>query len=219
MVLPPADQCDFYELIEAGSPTDPLSSDYCRGGKVVRLPHVQKPLGQFLKKWQFCDLTSVKGQRGKLSWLAQHVVAGPSGPGKNTKLDRFTYAFTYQGGNGHGGARGLAIVPGFGVRAPLTEGWIVPRVTAQWGGGSRTIALDGLYTPSGSRIADWYVAMGAEDPNWAERRFAQEFGLKLRFPSGLGINSLISFRLGYRGALHREVAGGRWVIEGGFGGW
>ncbi len=229
LVVTPPTQCDEYDLVEGAAPKD-HSWEYCRKETdVVQLPPVHKGLRSFLKKWDFCGRTTVKGPEGLGSWLAAHVFSGPEGPGKNTRFDRLTYGYTWRGVNGESsGGHGVTVAGGFGARVPFIGGWLVPRYTILKSDGKATHALDALYAPSASRIVDWYLAFGVDDllgSNGAMTKetgvkMTEEAGVKLRFPSlGFPLNSMMSFRLGYRGPLHRSVSSGRWVFEAGFGGW
>lgn len=221
-----------YALVEAGGE---LTAEYCSGTTVSALADDSGGgLRSLLEKWKFCGRTTVKRERGAGSWIADNLLAGPEGPGDATRRDRFTMAGRWSGGNGWDGLRMVSIVPGFGIRAGmLGGGWFVPRFSVgvescrrSWDvlawvkscGGS----LDVLYTPSGSRIVDWYFAFGRDWwPEPGGSGVVEEMGLKLRFPSWKFsvINSLGSVRFGYRGALHQGVGGGRFVLELGLGGW
>ena len=70
--------------------------------------------------------------------------------------------------------------------------------------------MDAMYTPSGSRIVDWYAATGYESrcEGAGGGCMVEEIGVKIRFPSGLlsVVNSLVGIRFGYRGNLHDQVA-------------
>ncbi|MCL4849597.1 MAG: hypothetical protein KJ066_23840 [Acidobacteria bacterium] len=236
--VPEREAWPSYEIVEAA--TDE-SGAYCEGGRVVTLPHAQRFLAGLLDQWDFCGRTQVKGPRGPKEVFVDRFWAGPSGPMTATRRDRLTLAYIVRGGNG--GVKDHAVtVNGMGaMRLTLSGGWIVPRLHVTWrqrgdaaddaGGEAAGAATSGrrysygadlLYTSSGSRIVDWYVAMGVDGlASGRSNAFVQEVGVKLRFPSGPAswINSLVGVRFGYRGPLHRDLAGGRWVVEAGLGGW
>ena len=141
--------------------------------------------------------------------------------------DRFSWGYSYVAGQGGATAHGVTAAGGFGLGlGSLTGGWLVPRLTLRSESGSWTQSIDALYTPSVSRIVDWYLAVGTDITkdqsagNYTART-VEEFGIKLRvgweplIKHGLGF---INFRLGYRGPLQSGLANGRWVIEFGFGG-
>ena len=202
-----------YVLVEA---TEDSATQYCDGTAVAAT--TDSELMTLLKKWKFCDRTVVQGEKGWGSRLMDRALAGPQGPG-DTLRDRFTVAGRWAGGNGSA-LRGMtSIVPGFGLRlGTLGGGWLVPRLSI----GRYRRSLDALYTPSGSRIVGWYVAVGRD---WTREPsgngLAEELGLRLRFPTGKFsvLNSLAGMRLGYRGHLHTGVQTGRFVLEFGLGGW
>lgn len=149
-----------------------------------------------------------------------------------TRRDGLTIAYIARAGNG-GQSDHAVTVNGMGaMRFALSGGWVVPRAIVAWSsqpddGLPRSarrpsLGADLLYAPSGSRIVDWYVAVGVDGLASAQaNQFVQEAGVKLRFPSGplSWANSLVGLRAGYRGPLHRDLAGGRWVFEAGLGGW
>ena len=211
-----ADRNSYY-LVEAGAG---ISAEYCDDLQVAKLPPDQHQLQVLLGKWNFCDKTIVRKKKGRLSWIADHMLAGPEGPGEATRRDRLTLAYRLAGGNGQVSRQMFSIVPGFGVRvSTIGGGWIVPRLSI---GNDKQWTVDALYTPSGARIVDWYVAAGYERWNGpAGDCVVEEIGFKVRFPSGFlsPVNSLVGMRFGYRGNLHSRVAGGRFVFEVGLGGW
>ena len=180
-----------------------------------------------MEKWNFCGKNDVEGPQGFASWFFDNVAAGPEGPGENTQKDRLTVAYIYQGSNGHAGRHGITFAGGGAVRSGignLTGGWLVPRLTWLRGKGANSGAADILYAPSASRAADWYGAMGYE--GWggpSPNQLVQEVGMKFRVTSSfLGLtplNSLLGVRIGYRGQLFKDLAGGRFVFEVGLGGW
>ena len=170
----PSARFAVYALMEAGVGS---TTGFCTGTTVT--PATDSGLKDLLEKWKFCDRTVVKGERGWGARVIDVVLAGPQGPSE-TPRDRFTVAARWAGGNGST-VRGMAsIVPGFGMRlGTLGGGWLVPRLSV----GRSGFSLDGLYTPSGSRIVGWYVAVGRDwwlEPGWGG--VAEEVGLRLRFP-------------------------------------
>ncbi len=155
-------------------------------------------------------------------------MAAPYGSGVVSWSDRFSWGYSYIAGqDGGASAQGLSAAGGIGLGlGSLTGGWLVPRISAHHVSGAWTQSYDALYTPSVSRIVDWYLAVGVDlskDQSTGQYKTdpVEELGIKLRvgwdplIKHGLGF---INFRLGYRGALQRGLNHGRWVIETGFGG-
>ena len=209
-----------YELIEAG--TDG-SSSYCRTGQTGERPAELRVLRGLLKKWEFCDGISVKEPRRAGGWFAEHLLSGPQGPGDIRRRDRISLGYLTHRLSGGEFGRGLYLVPYVGVRAPIIGGWAVPRLTYVHFSSTDTHfgAVDVMYSPSGSRLIDWYSAVGFETMSGTSQNgLVQEFGFKLRFPSlGFPLSSLVGARVGYRAQFFNSFAGGRWVFEGGIGGW
>ena len=225
-----------YHLLEAGGVG---GDEYCEDGQVVPLEDEQEFLGQLLSQWNFCAPAAVQDLKPENS-LA-NLFVGPEGPGRNTARDRFTWAYAWHAGNGHNLKTGITMGLGGGFPLEGIGGWLVPRLSLYGfvkvsslfgtepvpgevvkGASGRGWGIDVLYTPSGSRPLDWYMAMGRSDyGNGQGAEAVQEMGLKIRFPA-LGLkrfNSLAGIRIGYRGALLRRVAEGRFVIEAALGGW
>ena len=209
-----------YELIEAG--TDG-SSSYCHTGQTGERPVELRILRELLEKWEFCDGISVKEPQRVGGWFADHLLSGPQGPGDIRHRDRISLGHVWHRPGGGEFGRGLYLVPYVGVRAPIIGGWAVPRLTYVYFSSTDAHfgAVDVMYSPSGSRLIDWYGAVGFESMSGtSENRLVQELGFKLRFPSlGFPLNSLVGARVGYRAQFFDSFAGGRWVFEGGIGGW
>ena len=209
-----------YELIEAGTEG---SSSYCHIGQTGERPAELRVLRELLKKWEFCDGISVKEPRWAGGWFAEHLLSGPQGPGDIRRRDRISLGHVGHRLRGGEFGRGLYLVPYVGARAPIIGGWAVPRLTYVYFSSTDTHfgAVDVMYSPSGSRLIDWYSAVGFETMSGtSQNRLVQELGFKLRFPSlGFPLNSLIGARVGYRAQFFNSFAGGRWVFEGGIGGW
>ena len=106
--------------------------------------------------------------------MAENVLAGPEGPGEATRKERLTVAHRWEMGNGHATRRMFSFVPGFGVPIDaIGGGWVVPRLSTA---GRERWAVDVLYTPSGARIVDWYVAVGRESCGKKQWCTSEEIG-------------------------------------------
>jgi hypothetical protein len=222
-----------YKLKEGG-----VNDENCQNGSVSPLQQNGRKdeewsdarrLHEFLSKTSFCAPTAVKKPNPHSGTGGRGVtlLAAPYGSGVVSWSDRFSWGYSYVAGQGGDSAQGMSAAGGIGLGlGSLTGGWLVPRLSAHHESGSWTYGVDALYTPSVSRIVDWYLAVGvdvAKDQTTAKygAQTVEEFGIKLRvgweplIKHGFGF---INFRLGYRGPLQSGLANGRWVIETGFGG-
>ena len=188
-------------------------------------------LHEFLEKTHFCGVTDVKNPRTHTGTGGSGLtgLSAPYGAGVVPWNERFSWGYSYIAGQGSDSLHGVAFAGGQGLGlGSLTGGWLVPRISAHHGSSQWSYGVDALYTPSVSRIVDWYLAVGgdiARDTNAPADGYkwktVEEFGFKLRvgveplIKRGLGF---VNFRLGYRGPFQDGLSQGRWVIEFGFGG-
>ena len=91
------------------------------------------------------------------------------------------------------------------------------------GSSVNSASIDALYTPSASRSASWYVAIG---PEWqfghrsTRRQLAEEVGLKFRFLAESKIfKNFLGGRIGVRAAGSDPIRNARFVFEFGTGSW
>jgi hypothetical protein len=114
-----------------------------------------------------------------------------------------------------------------GAAAPIFGGWIVGKFNVEFDAHAKrlqTISIDAMYTPSASRSASSYVAVGKE---WhyapgtpADGRLALEGGIKFRFPvEHAPFAKFLGGRIGLRANGLDPITAPRLVFEFGAGTW
>jgi hypothetical protein len=143
--------------------------------------------------------------------------------GYQNAAQRMSFAYRNDEGLGMSG-----IVP-FGAEMPYFGGWIIGKVNIQrikLGDDGRRwkFGYDVVYSPSASRVVDWYVALGLDsDPRDGEdarvHRAAEEIGLRLRGQRAfLGIR-FWGARFGIRANSFGHPTNVRFITEVGAGSW
>jgi hypothetical protein len=142
---------------------------------------------------EFCsDTNAVAYTSFRKFWIgaANQAWAGPRHrDGFSNYWDRVSFAARFDGG------AGLTRALPFAREVPLFGGWVVAKATVlpdsrvANGQNFNRWALDALYTPSDSRVADWYLAAGREQ--WRNESgelvwgTAGELGFRFRFNVGV----------------------------------
>ena len=180
-------------------------------------------LARFMDGHGFCRHLKVSHYGGleKVVVGLGDIVPGPKSefgfPGHDERV-----AWAYRWGVGHG----FGLVLPIGMEVPVLGGWIVTRVFRTWGKYGEEFGIGGLYTPSASRVVDWYVGLGGEADIGCGRYYwgmAGEMGVRVRFgderlPAGFeflglraGVRARIREGLGLsRPSLVFEIGGGPW---------
>lgn len=166
----------------------------------------------------FCEDTAVHSRVNAVD-LMSRIGFGGAYNGFTRWWERISGSARFDGGTGW-----AATVP-FGLQVPGLGGWMVGRLSGPWPSGEARKSMDLAYTPSASRFADWYVAVGLdygrfESPTEIEegKRLAVETGVKFRFPLpdwGTFLGGRIGIRANGRSPLERQ----RLVFEVGAGIW
>ena len=147
-------------------------------------------LASLMEEHDFCRETINVVRDGPLQKLASvfldGMLAGPRREyGFGSYAERFSFAL-----RGDDGCLGVSAILPVGLQLPIVGGWVVGKMSyvpiswKNWNSRS-SLALDVLYTPSASRIVDWYLAVGHEQwrPSSAGELYkgkAAELGVKFR---------------------------------------
>jgi len=176
---------------------------------------------------EFCETTSVKSTFNlKLQRVSDVTLLFYPGPrnqyGFMSWFERLSASYRNDGGHG------LSFVgpPIPGTEVPIFGGWLVGKGNLTFEGSRvRLSALDAMYTPSASRSAAWYVAIGRE---WqfdhatgdTRRQVAEEIGIKFRFlAEGQLLKTFLGGRIGVRASGSNPIEHARLIFEVGAGSW
>ena len=178
---------------------------------------------ELLRGKKFCDDASIHSRFNGID-LLQRIGVGGQYNGYTRFWERFSASFRFDGGFGW---TGTIPIP---VPVPSLGGVIVGRLAGPWFWNGRPEArhsIDALYTPSASRVADWYVAGGYDWGNYVKeeihedgKRTAVELGTRFRIPTQK-FGTFLGARIGVRAntGTDRALSNARIIFEVGAGIW
>ena len=161
----------------------------------------------------------------RLARFLNTISPGPKNEyGFMSEWQRLSFSYRHDGGPGLSG-----IVP-LGLEVPSIGGWLVGKIDAtisDWNGKApdrvRLLSVNMMYSPSASRFADWYYAVGPQrssEDRTVRWTAAQELGVRFRF--ALLRSPLFKFyggRIGLRTDSVTRPRNTRLVFEVGAGSW
>jgi hypothetical protein len=217
--LSPAGSPWLYELVES------TTADLCK-------PEVYRRLDKDLRKYTngkgFCELSEIHSSNSNLvNALIDGLNKISPGPEKRygfmNASHRFSYAYRFDG------TSGVSVVLPIGREVPTVGGWLVTKgnmtfTTQPERPSVPRYSVELLYTPSASRVIDWYVASGLEGEQLSNepREWAgtTELGVKFRFNAErLRFVRFVGGRVGVRTVGLRHLRNTRLVFEFGAGSW
>ena len=172
-----------YELVESSK------LDLCGPSQYGALP---TRLRYYLDGKQFCAWTKVIDARSNFAVNAVSTAWNKVSPGPKRRYgfmnewQRLSFAYRYDGGHG------VSTVVPLGLELPGFGGWLLLKTNAVFSALNSSFpppvergSVEAFYTPSASRIVDWYVGVGGESEsacaNTCHWRSVGELGLKFRF--------------------------------------
>jgi hypothetical protein len=190
-------------------------------------PHTPGKLTELVNHGGFCESMAVRSPFNlkvqRASDVTNLLYPGPRNQyGFMNWTDRLSVS--YRNDRGHGISYAGPPIPG--TEMPIFGGWLVGKANVILDGSSiGSASIDAMYTPSASRSASWYLALGREwsfghEADRTESHVAEEFGLKFRFlAEGRLLKTFLGGRIGVRASGTDPIGNARLIFEVGTGSW